>query len=94
MGAFLFMVDRGHMLYRINRYHYIDKKVQIKFEIFARKVELADELAKRISIACKYNLRRKKLFFSKEVYAEIPPYELEQAQLEYVEDIEEISKNN
>ena len=76
------------MLYRIYRYHYIDKKCRTKFEIFARKDEFADELARRISALGIYSLRRTKMFFKKEVYVKIPPYELEQAQTEYVEKLE------
>lgn len=79
------------MLYKIYRYHYIDKKCRTKFEIFARKDEFADELAKRISGLGVYDLRRTKLFFKKEVYVEIPPYELETAQMEYIEHKEKSS---
>ena len=75
------------MSYRINRYHYIDRKIGIKFEIFARRDEFADELARRISTICKYNLRRQRLFFKKEVFVDIPPYELEQEEVEYVEEL-------
>ena len=86
------------MSYRINRYHYIDKKVGIKFEIFARKDEFADEIADRISKIGVYSLRRTKIFYRKQVFVETPPYELEVAQLEYVEEMEknyiEFSKRN
>ena len=73
------------MSFRINRYHYIDKKHRIKFEIFARKDEYAEQLANMISGIGIYNLKRTKLFFKKEVYVNTPPYELEQAQLDYIE---------
>ena len=76
------------MSYKIYRYHYIDRKCSTKFEIFARKDELADELARRISALGIYTLRRTRIFFKKEVYVKIPPYELEQAQIEYIEEME------
>ena len=73
------------MSYHTNRYIYIDKKKKIKFEIFARTVDTADELANKMSIVTNYKLIRAKLFFKTPVLVEIPPYELEQAQMEYVE---------
>ena len=75
-------------MFKIFRYHYIDRKVKVKFEIFARKDEFADQVAERISKIGVYTLRRTKIFFKKEVYVEIPPYELELAQLDYVENME------
>jgi len=81
------------MPYKINRYHYIDRKVGIRFVIYARKDEFADELSKRISKVFSYNLRRTRIFFKKEVYTEIPPYELELAQEEYVDEVEERIKS-
>ena len=72
-------------MFKINRYHYIDKKCRIKFEIFARKDEFADSLISMINELGIYQLRRTKIFFKKEVYVDIPPYELEQAQLDYIE---------
>lgn len=75
-------------MFKIYRYHYIDTKVKVKFEIFARKDEFADQIAERITKIGVYTLRRTKIFFKKEVYVEIPPYELELAQLDYVENME------
>ena len=75
-------------MFKIYRCIYIDKKVRIKWEIFGRTVEFTDGLAQRISNLGIYSLRRAKIGFCKPVYTEWPPYELEQAQEEYVEDME------
>ncbi len=75
------------MSYHINRYIYIDKKKNIKFEIFARTVETADELANKMSSVTNYKLIKAKLFFKTSVLVEIPPYELEQAQMEYIKQL-------
>ena len=80
-------------MFHINRYIYIDKKVRIKWEIFARDVALADQLAERITSLGVYNLRRVKIGFCKKVLTEMPPYELEQAQIEYVEEMKIIIKS-
>ena len=76
-------------MFRIYRCHYIDKKAHIKWEIFGRTTEFTDGLAKRISNLGIYSLRRTRIGFCKLVYTEYPPYELEQAQEEYVAKIEE-----
>ena len=89
MGAFFFMANiRRKNMFKINRYLYIDKNVRQKWEIFARKEEFADQLANRITALGVYNLRRVKIGFCKPVLVEIPPYELEQAQEDYVEECE------
>ena len=75
-------------MFKIYRCHYIDKKAHIKWEIFGRTIEFTDGLAKRISNLGIYNLRRTRIGFCKPVYTEWPPYELELAQEEYVEDME------
>ena len=75
-------------MFKIYRCHYIDKKAHIKWEIFGRTTEFTDGLAKRISNLGIYSLRRTRIGFYKPVYTEWPPYELEQAQEEYVEDME------
>ena len=81
-------------MFKIYKCHYIDKKVRIKWEIFGRTTEFTDGLAKRISNLGIYNLRRTRIGFCKPVYTEWPPYELEQAQEEYVEDMEQIQRQN
>ena len=75
-------------MFKIYRCHYKDKKSRIKWEIFGRTTEFTDGLAKRISDLGVYTLRRTKIGFCRLVYTELPPYELEQAQEEYVEDME------
>ena len=75
-------------MFKIYRFLYIDRRVRLKWEIFARNEKLADELASRISKLGIYNLKKVKIGFRKLVYVEIPPYELEQAEIEYVEDCE------
>ena len=79
---------------KIYKCHYIDRKARIKWEIFGRTAEFTDGLAKRISSLGIYNLRRAKIGFCKLVYTEWPPYELEQAQEEYVKDMEIKTKQN
>lgn len=76
-------------MFKIYKCIYVDKKAHIKWEIFGRTTEFTDGLAKRISNLGIYNLRRTKIGFCKLVYTEYPPYELEQAQEEYVENMEE-----
>ena len=75
-------------MFKIYKCHYIDKKAHIKWEIFGRTTEFTDDLAKRITDLGIYNLRRTRIRFSKLVYTEYPPYELEQAQEEYVRALE------
>ena len=91
MGAFFFVgTQQGgkQNMFKINRYHYVDKKSKVKFEIFSRTTEFADELANRITKIGIYSLQRVKFGFCKPVLTEYPPYELEQAQAEYVEGLE------
>ncbi len=75
-------------MFKIYRCIYVDKKVHIKWEIFGRSVVFTDKLADRISSLGIYSLRRARIGFCKLVYTEWPPYELEQAQEEYVEEME------
>ena len=79
-------------MFKIYRFIYIDRKVRIKWEIFARSVDFADHLASRLTGIGVYSLRRAKIGFCKLVVTEWPPYELEQAQLAYVEDCEKKAK--
>ena len=82
-------------MFKIYKCHYIDKKAHIKWEIFGRTTEFTDGLAKRISNIGVYSLRRTRIGFCKPVYTEYPPYELEQAQVEYVDDMEnKVSDSN
>ena len=74
-------------MFKVYKCIYVDKKSRIKLEIFGRTIEFTDELAKRVSNLGLYNLRRAKMGFCKLVYTEWPPYELEQAQEEYLEEL-------
>ena len=76
-------------MYKIYRFIYVDRKVKIKWEIFARNATFADRLASRITgLPTGHSLQRAKRKFATLVVTEWPPYELEQAQTEYVEDLE------
>ena len=81
-------------MFKIYKCHYIDKKVRIKWEIFGRTIEFTDKLANRITALGVYKLRRAKIGFCKLVLTEWPPYELERAQEEYVEDMENKTNRN
>lgn len=76
-------------MFAINRYRYIDTITGAPFDIFARKLEFAEELVGRINCMPQFKLRRKKLFFAKKMLTDMPPYELEQAQKDCVEEWEE-----
>ena len=71
-------------MFEINRFKYIDIKTRSKFEIYSRKVEFADELVERINKLGVFNLRRAKIFFKKKMATDIPPYEVEQEQVETI----------
>lgn len=75
-------------MYRTNRFVYIDRKEKLKFEVFARHVEFANGLIERVNKACRYNLKQKRFGFARRVLVEIPPYELEMLQQDYVERME------
>ena len=78
-------------MFKIFRFVYIDRNARIKWEIFARNVSLADQLASRITNLGIHSLKRKRIGFCKPVLTEWPPYELEQAQVEYVEEMEQMA---
>lgn len=75
-------------MFAINRYIFVDKKKRVKFEIFARHVEFANSLVERVNKLGEYKLKPKRFFFSKRVYTQYPPYELEMSQQDYVEEME------
>ena len=79
--------------YRTNKYTYIDVLSKGKFDIFSRTLEFAESLVNRLNNIGFQKLRRKRLGFCKKVLVTIPPYELEQAQLECVEEWEEKEKH-
>lgn len=76
-------------MFRINRYRYIDTISHAPFDIFARKLEDAEEMAERINCMTQYKLRKKRIFFKKRMWTDIPPLELEQAQLATIKEWED-----
>ena len=76
-------------MFETNRYVYIDRKKRVKFEVFARKVEFADGLIERINKLGLYKLKRKFFGFVTRVRIDQPPYEVELAQENYVNHMEE-----
>ena len=72
-------------MFKIYEFRYKDKKSGLGFVFYARKEEFADSLADRITALGIYSLRRKRLGYKKKGSTEIPPYELELEQEEYVE---------
>ena len=77
-------------MFKIYEFRYKDRNSGIGFVFYARSEVFADRLASRITALGMYNLRRKKIGYKKEYYTEIPPYELELEQEEYVEDMEQL----
>ena len=75
-------------MFKIYEFRYRDKKSGLGFVFYARKEQFADALADKITALGMYNLRRKIIGYKKIGYTEIPPYELEQAQEEYIDNIE------
>lgn len=74
-------------MFKIYKFSYFDKEVQLGWVFYARTEPFADMLADRIA-RMGYKPRRKRIGFKKQVFTEIPPYELEQSQIEYVENME------
>lgn len=94
MGVFLLCGYSYHKeekdVFKINEYVYIDRHTRNKFVFYARKEELADELAKRVTALGIFNLRRARIGFCKLYVTETPPYELELEQIEVIEGWEKI----
>ena len=78
-------------MFEVYEFRYVDKKTKQGFVFYCRNVELADQLAERITKMGIYNLRRAKIGFQKKYLSEKPPYELEQEQIKTIEKQE--SKN-
>ena len=78
-------------MYHINRYTYVgyNEGAKIKFEVFARTQEFADNLIERLNKVGDYKLKRKRFFFMKPLMTPNEPYIVEKAQLEVVERLEE-----
>ena len=84
-------------LYHTKHFRYLSHNKETKgigFSVYARTREFADKLVERINKALDYNLKPKRFGFCKTFYTDTPPYELEQAQLEGVEEIERRVKEN
>ena len=75
-------------MFKIYEFRYKDKKSGLGFVFYARKEEFADSLAAKITALGIYNLKRKTIGYKKTWYTDIPPYELELEQEEYVEEME------
>lgn len=73
-------------MFHINRYRYIGKGV--RYEIFARTADFADKLISRINAITDYKLRRKWFGFCTSFMTDTPPYDIEQAQDEGIEEME------
>ncbi len=72
-------------MFNIYRFLYISRGTHLKHVIFARNVEFADKLAKRITDLGVFNLRRARIGFCKLMVTDTPPYELEMEQLATIE---------
>ena len=73
-------------MFKIYRFRYVDRKTGTGWVFFARSEAFADKLAERISGLGIYNLRRTRIGFRKTYVTDIPPYELEMEQEDYVEE--------
>ena len=73
--------------YYINEYRYKDISSGVKFVIYSRTIEYADYLANKLSEGTDYKLRKCRIRFIKKSITRMPPYELEQAQLDGVIDM-------
>lgn len=72
-------------MFEVYEFRYVDKKTKQGFVFYCRNVELADQLAEKITKMGIYNLRRAKIGFCNKYLTEKPPYELEQEQIEEIE---------
>ena len=78
-------------MFKIYEFRYRDRNSGVGFVFYARREVFADRLASRITALGIYSLQRRKIGYKKEYYTEIPPYELELEQDEYVEGMEKKS---
>ena len=77
--------------FEIYRFIYVDKETGMKFEIYARKEETADRIANLDSeLHGVFQWRRRRFFFKKKIMINVPPYELELEQEDYVLHTKEI----
>lgn len=73
-----------------NAYHsyqwkYVDKKAKVVLIVFAREQKTADEIVAIVNTENVYYLKPARFFFRKPVMMKLPPYEVEQHQLEQAE---------
>lgn len=66
----------------------------IRFEIYARKKEFAKKIVERVNKVTHYNLKPILFGHKKDWYCDTPPYELEQAQEEGIEELERRAQEN
>ena len=95
MGVFLSLwnIKGDRYMFKINRYRYVDTSSKVKFVIYARKLETAEQIAEAVNSLSVYKIRKKIFFFVKQIYTDIPPYELECMQLDSVEEMRKKLEN-
>lgn len=81
-------------MFEVNEYRYVDRKTKQGFVFYCRNVELADELAERITKMGLYNLKRARIGFQRKYLSQKPPYELEQEQIDTIEKQETSFRNS
>ena len=85
MGFFLLyglIIKEEISMFKINRYRYIDKDSGLSFVIYARHIDTAYKIVELVNNTYGYKLHKKRMFFVKQIYVDVPPYELEQMQLD------------
>ena len=75
-------------MYEINKYVYVDVNTKSKFEVYARKDDLVEELVKRINALGTFLLRKRRFRYCVKMVTEREPYLVEQEQIETVENWE------
>ena len=74
-------------MFKINMYRYIDTTSGLGFVIYVRTLETAEKIKDAINNAYGYKLRKRRLFFIKHMLTDIPPYELEMAQFDGIDEV-------
>lgn len=91
------MAQQTIPLYHTKHFRYLSRNKETKgigFSVYARTREFADKLVERMNKVTDYNFKPKRFGFCKPYYTDMPPYELEQAQEEGMEDLERRAKEN
>lgn len=75
---------------REDRYHsyqwkYVDRRAKVTLIVFAREQKTADKIVAIVNTENVYYLKPARFFFKKPVLLRVPPYEVEQHQLEQAE---------